>query len=144
MTKALLFSVLSVEGCKFVKQRLLEYWVNHFSQHQSGVLSIVFFASESDKLVEFKEFTITQSGILHNLCVFSFKPSLLSHPFQGTRVAQLVKHPTQVKHPISDLGLGHDHTVCEPHIGLCTDGVKPAWDSVAPSFCPSPACALSK
>ena len=43
-------------------------------------------------------------------------------------MAQLVKRPTL------DLGSGHDLPVheFEPHIGLCTDGVEPAWDSVSP------------
>ena len=45
---------------------------------------------------------------------------------------------------ILDLSSGHDLTVCEsePHVGLCTDGAEPAWDSVSP-LCPSPACVLS-
>ena len=43
-------------------------------------------------------------------------------------MAQLVKHPT--------LGFtsGHDLTVgeFEPHVGLCTDRVDPAWNSLSP------------
>ena len=56
---------------------------------------------------------------------------------RGAQVALPVKHPTL------DLSSGHDLTVREfkPHIGLCADGVEPAWDSVSPSLCPSPACA---
>ena len=44
-----------------------------------------------------------------------------------------------VKHPTLDLGLGHDLTVrgLEPHIGLCSDGVVPAWDSVSPLSAPT-------
>ena len=38
-----------------------------------------------------------------------------------------------------DFGSGHDLTVCEfePCVGLCTDNVEPAWDSL--SFLPPPA-----
>ena len=41
-----------------------------------------------------------------------------------------------VEHPTLDLGSGHDLTVLEfePHIGICIDGVEPAWDSVSPSL----------
>ena len=44
-----------------------------------------------------------------------------------------------VERPILDLGSGRDLTVreFEPHIGLCADGVDPAWDSVSPSRFPS-------
>ena len=53
-----------------------------------------------------------------------------------------------VKHPTLDFGSGHDLTVCrfEPHIGVCADGMEPAWDSQSPSlFAPPPlACSLSK
>ena len=56
-------------------------------------------------------------------------------------MAQLVKHPTP------DLGSGHDLTVCEFElgIGLCNDGIEPAWDSLSPSLslCASPALTLS-
>ena len=57
----------------------------------------------------------------------------------GAWVAQLVKHPSL------DLCPGHDLTVHEfkPRIRLCTNGAEPAWNSVSPSLCPSPACALS-
>lgn len=72
MTRALLFSVLSVEGYKFLKWRLLEYWVHCFPQHQSGSVPTVLFASESDNLLEFKAFTVTQSRILHNPCGSSY------------------------------------------------------------------------
>ena len=53
-------------------------------------------------------------------------------------VAQLVMHPTP------DFSSGHDLTVCgiEPHIGLYTDSVEPAWDSLSPSLS-APAHALS-
>ena len=61
-------------------------------------------------------------------------------------VAQLVGHPT------FDFSSGHDLTVLgiEPHVGLCTGSVEPAWDSPSLSslslcLCPAPAraCALS-
>lgn len=44
-----------------------------------------------------------------------------------------------------DLGLRDDLMVreFEPCIELCTDGTERAWDSVSPSLCPSPTCALS-
>ena len=55
--------------------------------------------------------------------------------YWGAWVAQQVKCPT--------LGLssGHDLMVCEfeLHVGLCTDSTEPAWDSVSPSLCLSPA-----
>ena len=37
-----------------------------------------------------------------------------------------------------DPGVGHDLIVhgFEACIGLCTDGMEPAWDSVSPSLCP--------
>ena len=45
----------------------------------------------------------------------------------GAWVAQSVKRPTL------DFGSGHDLTVREkePHVGLCADGVEPAWDSLS-------------
>ena len=57
-----------------------------------------------------------------------------------------------VKRPTLGLGSGHDLTVheVEMHLGLCTDGTEPAWDSVSPSLslslsAPSPlALSLSK
>ena len=39
-----------------------------------------------------------------------------------------------VECPTLDFGLGLDITVfhgMEPHVGLCTDSVEPAWDSVS-------------
>ena len=49
---------------------------------------------------------------------------------RGSWVAQSVERPT--------LGFdsGHDLMVCEfePHIGLCTDGADPAWDSFSLPF----------
>ena len=41
--------------------------------------------------------------------------------------------PQQVELPSLDFGSGHDLTVCgfEPHIGLCTDSMETAWDSVS-------------
>ena len=54
---------------------------------------------------------------------------------QGTWVVQSVKCLT-LEH-----GSGHDLAVCEfkPLIGLCPDRAEPAWDSVSPSLCLSPA-----
>ena len=61
----------------------------------------------------------------------------------GAWVAQLVKHTIHLV-----FGSGHDLTVggSEHHVWLCADSVEPAWDSLAPSLCPSPAhsCCLSK
>ena len=39
-----------------------------------------------------------------------------------------------IKHPTLGFSTGHDLTVCEiePQVGLCTDSVEPAWDSVSP------------
>ena len=41
-----------------------------------------------------------------------------------------------VRHPALDLGSGLDLTVHEiqPHVGLCTDSVEPARDSLSPSL----------
>ena len=37
---------------------------------------------------------------------------------------------------------GHDLTVCgiEPHVGMCTESVEPAWDPLSPSFPASLPC----
>ena len=45
----------------------------------------------------------------------------------GAWVAQSVKHPTL------DFGSDHDLTVREfkPLVGLCADGMEPAWDSLS-------------
>ena len=67
----------------------------------------------------------------------------VQHPFmvkifcRGAWVAQSVKCPTL------DFGSSHDLTVHEikPHVGLCTDRGKPAWDSIPSlSLCPSLTC----
>ena len=49
------------------------------------------------------------------------------------------------KRPTLDLGSGHDPLVCgfEPHVGLCTVSVEPAWDSLSLSLCLYPTCVLS-
>ena len=49
-----------------------------------------------------------------------------------------------VKHPTLNLGSGHDLTVrgFEPHIGLCTEGGDPAWNSLS-SLYSYPTCARS-
>ena len=41
-----------------------------------------------------------------------------------------------VKHLTLDIGSAHDLTVCEtePHVGLCSDSMEPAWDSVSLSL----------
>ena len=48
----------------------------------------------------------------------------------GTWVSQSVRRPTL------DFGSGHDLTVheIELHVGLCTDSVDPAWDSLSHSL----------
>ena len=57
----------------------------------------------------------------------------------GHWVTRLVKRPTP------DLGSGHDLMVFEfqPLIGLCTDSVEPAWDSLSPSLSAPPLLAHS-
>ena len=49
-----------------------------------------------------------------------------------------------VKRPPPGFSSGHDLTVreFEPCIGLFTDSVEPAWESVTPSLCPSPTLSL--
>ena len=51
-----------------------------------------------------------------------------------------------VKNLTLDLSSGHDLMVSElePHMGLCTDGLELAWDSVSPSLCPSPTLSQNK
>ena len=58
------------------------------------------------------------------MCLKIFLPAL------SAWVAQLVKHLTL------DFGLGHDIAVhgIEPHVGLCTVSVEPAWDFLSPSL----------
>ena len=48
------------------------------------------------------------------------------HELRGTWVAQSVKHLTL------GVGSGYDLTVreIEPQVGLCTDSLEPAWDSL--------------
>ena len=52
-----------------------------------------------------------------------------------------------VKCPTLDFGSGHDLMVhgFKPRVGLCTDSIEPAWDSLSPSVSlyPSPICTLS-
>ena len=54
-------------------------------------------------------------------------------------MAELVKHLTV------DFGSGHDLTVgeFEPRVGLCTDSVEPACDSLPPSLSDLPLRSLS-
>ena len=54
--------------------------------------------------------------------------TLIYETARGAWVAQSFKHLTL------DFSSGLDLTVCrfEPHIGLCTDHVEPAWDSPSP------------
>ena len=58
---------------------------------------------------------------------------------RGTWVAQ------SVKPPILDFSSGHNLMVCgvEPHAGLCTGSVEPAWDSLSPLLSAPPLLALS-
>ena len=57
----------------------------------------------------------------------------------GTWVAQSVEYPTL------DLCSGHDLMVreLEPRIGLCTNSVEPAWDSLSPFLSASLLLSLS-
>ena len=54
--------------------------------------------------------------------------------FRATWVAQSVEYPTV------DFSSGHDLMVhgIEPHVGLCTDSMEPAWDSLCPCLSASP------
>ena len=53
-------------------------------------------------------------------------------------MAQLIKNPTL------DFNSGHDLTVnkFQPHIDLCADSTKPAWDSVSLSLSALPLLTL--
>ena len=60
--------------------------------------------------------------------------------FMSSYVAQLVKCPTL------GFGSGHDLTIpeFEPHVmGLCANGIKPAWDSLSPSLSTHPLLSVS-
>ena len=50
-----------------------------------------------------------------------------------------------LKHPTLNFGSGHDLMVYKfkPLIGLCTDSVEPALDSLSPSLPAPPLCACS-
>ena len=66
-----------------------------------------------------------------------------NHFYGGAWVAQSVKQPTL------DFGSGHDLTVHEIEpcfLGLCTDSIQPAWESLSPFLsAPHPlALSLSK
>ena len=75
--------------------------------------------------------TRASSGVFLILISFCslFFPKLRNR-LKGTWVTQLVKGPTL------GFGAGHELTVheFEPHIGLCSDSVEPAWDSLSPSL----------
>ena len=64
---------------------------------------------------------------------------ILEYEVWGAWVARSVKCLTL------DFSSGHDLTILEfePQVGLCTNSPQPAWDSVSPSLCPSPAGTLS-
>ena len=64
------------------------------------------------------------------------RPTRKSH-YWGTCVAQSVECETQLRSQSQGCGI-------KPHVGLCTDSVEPAWDSLSPiSLCPSPALSPS-
>ena len=73
--------------------------------------------------------------------MMSPREGVLIEKRRGTRVAKSIKLSTV------DFYSGHDLTVgeFELHMGLCTDSVKPAWDSLSPSLslCPSHVLSLS-
>ena len=58
-----------------------------------------------------------------------------------SEVCRLKIHVAQsVECPTLDFSSGHDLVVreFEPHVGLCTDSVGPAWDSLSPSLSAPP------
>ena len=67
---------------------------------------------------------------------FCFNKVFISLKFSplGVWVTQLVRYMTL------DFGSGHGFMVCEfkPHVGLCTDSMEPAWDSLSPSHSAPP------
>ena len=99
-------------------------------------------------------FQLMNMGISFHLLIFlyffnqfySFLHTVLVHILldiclRGTWVAQ------SVKHLILGFSSGHDLTICEfeSHIGLCSDSMEPAWDSLFFSlFLHPPACVLNK
>ena len=76
----------------------------------------------------FKEVPASSVSIIN----ISVKVLLFKRKKMGVWVAGSVKRPTL------DLGSSLDLPVCgiEPHVGLCTDTVESAWDSVSPLSAP--------
>ena len=64
--------------------------------------------------------------MLGKLLLLFFKFFIYKSGLRGFWVAQSVKCLTL------DFGSGHDLMVCEieTHVGLCTDSVEPAWDTL--------------
>ena len=85
-----------------------------------------------DRLLAFT----TSCVILSKLVNLLTSVSSFENGDRGVLVARSIRCPTL------DFGSGHDLTACEiePQVGLCADGVEPAWDSPSPSF--SGACSL--
>ena len=80
-----------------------------------------------------------RGGCRPQCCFFlSFPECFKGTILGGTWVSQLVKRPTL------DFSSGQDLRVLgfEPCARLCTNSVEPAWDSLSPSLCPSPAPSL--
>ena len=82
---------------------------------------------------EFQKYYIFHSTHF-NLAYDSTLRNLWSKVTSDVHVAKSMKGTwgvQSVKHPPFGFRSGHDLAVCglEPHVGLCADGVEPAWDS---------------
>ena len=71
---------------------------------------------------------------IHKIFVIKLNALKILKPSRSSWVAQ------SIKRPITGYGSGHDLIVhgFEPHIGLCADGVNPAWDSFSLPFLSAP------
>ena len=74
--------------------------------------------------------TTAKMGVRVSPCWNYHQRFIFKKKYRGAWVAWSVTHPT--------LGFcsAHDLMVCEfePHVGLCTDGVETAWDSLSLSL----------
>ena len=86
-------------------------------------------------VVHTSNFSTSLSTLFIYLSIYLF----IHGHLRGSWVGQSVKHPTL------DFSSGHDLTVREfkPCIRLYAGGMEPAWDSLSPSICLSPAHSLS-
>ena len=113
----------ALRGGKLSNQKLHSPRTSHLVVIYSGAIKKVFFIF----IFYFLSLQCLLLCLAHNYLVIITNES----GFEGCLMAQLVKHLTL------DFSSGNDLTViCEiqTHIGLCTDSVEPAWDSLSSSL----------